>query len=145
MESRSSSQSDSWLVLLSARRYALTCALVSPVAICTGTSLSLSLCAASSRVCPAMITCSESVTIALRNPNSLILAATLSTAAGGIFLALRAYGTILSRGNISIFMLNLCHCGKAMSREIRFGFIHFRFYASGIKVHTIDNKPNTCQ
>ena len=75
-------------VLLSARRYARACSSVRSEATITGTLASPSFSAAFSLVCPTMITPDLSTTIGCLKPNSLIEAATASTAFCGILRGL---------------------------------------------------------
>ena len=89
--SKSKSHSASSAVLLSASRNALICSGVRSSAIMHGTSASPSFFAAFNRVCPATISPFASITIGTLKPNSLMLAATASTAPS-FFRGLRLYG-----------------------------------------------------
>ena len=98
-ESNSKSQSLNSATLLSASLNALICSSVRSSAIMTGTSSIPRDRAANLRVWPATMTFSSSTIIGTLNPNSLILAATLSTASSLINLGLFSYSF-----NSDIFM-----------------------------------------
>ena len=107
------SQTDNSATLLSAIRNALSCCSVKSSAMMHGTDSRPSFLAARSLVCPAMITFSLSIMIGTLNPNSLIDAATASTASS-LILGLFAYGI-----NSSICFSMICNF-KLLFRGRRF-------------------------